>query len=68
MVNFFTWNCRGLNGTVKRGNILAHLEKLGMDVGDCFRGDEEHKVSLFTDDLLIHISDPLKSLPAIISI
>ncbi len=31
-VQFVTWNCKGLNGAVKRGNILAHLGKLGADV------------------------------------
>lgn len=31
-VQFVTWNCKGLNGAVKRGNILAHLRKLGADV------------------------------------
>lgn len=31
-VQFVTWNSKGLNGAVKRGNILAHLRKLGADV------------------------------------
>uniref|UniRef100_A0A8C2DY46 exodeoxyribonuclease III n=1 Tax=Cyprinus carpio TaxID=7962 RepID=A0A8C2DY46_CYPCA len=31
-VQFVTWNCKGLNGAVKRGNILAHFRKLGADV------------------------------------
>lgn len=31
-VQFVTWNCKGLNGAVKRVNILAHLGKLGADV------------------------------------
>lgn len=33
LVNFVSWNCKGLNGAVKRGNILAHLKKLGTDIG-----------------------------------
>lgn len=34
LVKFVTWNCKGLNGTIKRCNILAHLKKLDMDI--CF--------------------------------
>lgn len=33
LVKFVSWNCKGLNGTVKRGNTLAHLKKLGMEIG-----------------------------------
>ena len=32
LVQYTTWNCRGLNGAVKRGNVLAHLKSLGTDV------------------------------------
>lgn len=34
LVKFVTWNCKGLNGAIKRGYILAHLKKLDMDI--CF--------------------------------
>lgn len=33
LVKFISWNCKGLNGAVKRGNILALLEKLGTEIG-----------------------------------
>lgn len=29
---FVSWNCKGLNGAVKRGNIMAHLRKLDADI------------------------------------
>lgn len=32
LVQYVTWNCKGLNGAVKRGNIMAHLKKLGGDI------------------------------------
>jgi len=32
VVKLITWNCKGLNGAVKRGNVLAHLQRLGAGV------------------------------------
>ena len=32
MVKLITWNCKGLNGAVKRVNVLAHLQRLGADI------------------------------------
>lgn len=32
LVQSTTWNCKGLNGAVKRGNIFAHLKKLGTNI------------------------------------
>lgn len=31
-VQFVSWNCKGLNGAIKRGNVLAHLGRLGTDI------------------------------------
>lgn len=31
-VKLITWNCKGLNGAMKRGNILTHLQSLGADI------------------------------------
>jgi len=31
-VQVTTWNCKGLNGAIKRGNIFAHLKKLGTNI------------------------------------
>lgn len=33
VVKIISWNCKGLNGAIKRGNILSHLKKLEMDIG-----------------------------------
>lgn len=32
LVQFVTWNWKGLNGAIKRGSILAHLKKLGTNI------------------------------------
>lgn len=32
VVKLITWNCKGLNGAVKRGNVRAHLQRLGASV------------------------------------
>lgn len=32
MVKFVSWNCRGLNGTLKRNKIMAHINSLGAEV------------------------------------
>lgn len=31
-VQFVSWNCKGLNGAIKRGNVLFHLDRLGADI------------------------------------
>ena len=31
-MQFTTWNCKGLNGAVKHGNIFSHLKKLGTNI------------------------------------
>lgn len=33
LVKIISWNCKGLNGPIKRGNVLTHLKKLEMDIG-----------------------------------
>lgn len=42
------------------------IEPLAISSG-VFRGEGEHKVSLYADDLLLYISNPSKSIPAITS-
>lgn len=32
LVKFITWNCKGLNGPVKRNNILSYLKKVNADI------------------------------------
>lgn len=54
--------------------LLFSMEPLGIclpssvEYGGIFRGGTKHETSLFADDLLIYISDPSKSIPAVISI
>ncbi len=33
-VNFITWNVKGMNNVIKRGNIFSHLRQLNADI--CF--------------------------------
>lgn len=47
---------------------LAVSLRASKEYSGIHRGGKEHKVSLFPNDLLIYISDPSKSVPAIISI
>lgn len=47
---------------------LAASLRASKEYSGIHRGGKEHKVSLFANDLLIYISDPSKSVPAIISI
>lgn len=32
LVKFASWNCRGLNGTLKRNKIMSHINSLGADI------------------------------------
>lgn len=32
LVKFASWNCRGLNGTLKRNKIMTHVNSLGADI------------------------------------
>lgn len=46
LVKFISWNCKGLNNVVKRGNILSHLKTLEMDVGflqETHLRDQDHR-------------------------
>lgn len=46
VVKFISWNCKGLNAAVKRGNILTHLKKLETDIGflqETHLKDQDHR-------------------------
>lgn len=46
VVKIISWNCKGLNGAIKWGNILSHLKKLEMDIGflqETHLKDQDHK-------------------------
>ena len=46
VVKIISWNCKGLNGAIKRGNILSHSKKLEMDIGflqETHLKDQDHK-------------------------
>ena len=38
------------------------------DIKGIFRANQEHKMSLYADDVLLYISDPLASIPHILTI
>lgn len=37
------------------------------DIKGIFRGSQEHKISLYDDDVLLYVSDPLSSIPYILN-
>lgn len=47
---------------------LAVMIRGSREIQGIQRGKLDHKVSLYADDLLLYVSDPLKSLPAILQI
>lgn len=46
LLKIISWNCKGVNAAIKRGNILTHLKKLDMDIGflqETHLKDQDHK-------------------------